>query len=236
MRQIWIFFATGVGGDGLANLLEQCPDITGWAREGELAAWRVHRIVDDEIKFWYPAVDAQHCFRTGRWFDQRNNQLHPEYQQAVINRQRIIATSHDILLFNLDRSDRQDLLCQDQIKVLLDSRDYHKCLQNSVKKNLLSVSEQKFYNRSWAESTPVFARYSEVDRARYDYVIWAEDLSDQQGIQNLLDRLHLSIDPAKISQYLHLRNGAWREVLGAGQPPRYQSYFDNGMICYRSLG
>lgn len=237
MSQIWIFFATGVGGDGLGNLLEHGHGITPWACESQRPAWRLHRIVDDQVKFWYPPVDAQHCFRRGLWFDQSHNQLDTSYQQAVARGGRVIATSHDILLINLDRSDRQDIFCQDQIKVLLDTRDYLKSYQNSVKKNLTQVTEQEFYSREWAETAPVFARYSQVDRSRYDHVVWMEDLLDQQGIEDLLARLDLAVDPAKIAQYLHLRNGGWRDVLGAGAPPpRFQSYFDNGMICYKSLG
>lgn len=237
MPQIWIFFATGVGGDGLANLLEQCYGVTAWACDGVRPSWRLHRIVDDQVKFWYPPVDVNHCFRTGQWFDQQHNSLDPDYERAIITGQRVIASSHDVLLYNLDRSDRQDVLCRDQIKVLVDSRDYLKCYQNYVKKNLMTVTEQELTNRAWADTMPVFARYSQVDRSRYDHVCWAEDLCDEGGIQDLLARLDLTIDPAKIAQYLHLRAGGWRDVLGARTPPpRYQSYFDNGLIHYRSLG
>ena len=237
MSQIWIFFAAGVGGDGLGNLLEHSHGITPWACENRRPTWRLHRIVDDQVKFWYPPVDAQHCFRRGRSFDQIHNQLDASYQQAVSGGGRVIATSHDILLINLDLSDRQDVFCQDQVKVLLDARDYLTSYQNSVKKNLEEISQQEFHSREWAESASIFMRYRQVDRSRYDHVVWMEDLLDQQGIQDLLRRLDLEVDPAKIAQYLHLRNGGWRDVLGArSPPPRFHSYFDNGMIRYKSLG
>lgn len=236
MRQIWIFFASGLGGDGLANLLELANDVQVWGRDPQQPVWRVHRIVDDEVKFWAPPVDTQHCFRTGRWFDQQHNQLNGEYVEAISRDRDVIVTSHDILLYNLDKSDRQDLLCRNQIKVLLDSRNYFWCYQRSIKKNLRSLAVTELDDCVTAKHNPNYLRYGQVDRSRFDHVIWLEDITDYNGLHSLLYSLNLTIDPHLITQYQQLRQGQWREILAPTQrPPCYESYILDGWIHYKAL-
>lgn len=236
MAQIWIFFAPGAGGDGLANLLEHCRGMDTWTGDRSHPVWRVHRVVDDQVKFWAPTIDSQHCFRSGRAFDHNQNSLDNQYMQMVLARRDLVVTSHDILLCNLDRSDRQDILCRDQIRILLDSRDYLRCHRQHMIKNLVTVDERELHDRAAAERLPLYRRYTETDRTRFDHVLWQEDLADRTGLQSLLDRLDLSIDSAILDQYQSLRSGAWREVMrGDQQPPRWQSYVEHGKIRYQSL-
>lgn len=233
MAQIWLFFANGVGGDGLANLLEHAQEVKVWDRSS--VEWRIHRIVDEQVKFWAPTVDQQHCFRTGRWFDQRHNRLHQGYQRAVEDGHTIVVTSHDILLLNLSRSDGQQVLCRDQCRVLLDSRDYLKCYQNSVIKNLITVPDQDLHDSAAANAMPVFARYSETDRSRFDHVVWMEDLTTPASLEAFARDLGLTLDIRYIEQYQQLRSGMWRQIWAARpEPPRYVSHTVGGLIRYKT--
>jgi hypothetical protein len=237
MRQIWIFFAPGVGGDGLANLLEQCGDVHIWAHDSTQPVWRVHRVVDDQVKFWAPAVDQQHCFRNGRSFELASNQLAEAYVQALSIDKTIVVTSHDILLYNLYRSDCQDLFTRNQIRILLDSRDYRRCLLDLVRKNLMILPAAKLQkDADHAALHAQFQRYQQVDRSRYDHVVWAEDLLDSVELLRFINLLKLDITRDMIDQYRMLRYDQWRRVLAPDQnPPRYRSYVESGEIRYELL-
>lgn len=236
MRQIWIFFASGVGGDGLANLLELAQGVRAWGKDPTQPVWRVHRIVDDEVKFWAPPVDHKHCFRTGRWFDQRDNQLDSEYVEAVTKDQTVIVTSHDIMLYNLYRSDRQDLLCRNQTKILLDSRDYFSCYQRSIKKNLWILPLADLNDEITVKDKPNYSRYELIDKSRFDHVVYLEDLADDRGMNSLLKQLDLTIDPDLLAQYQQLRQGHWHDLLAPAQhPPRFESYIQDGFIHYKPV-
>lgn len=234
MRQIWIFFAPGAGGDGLANVIELCAGMHAWNRDPDQPVWRVDRVVDDQVKFWAPPVDSNWCFRTGKWFDQSQNQLNTEYERLVVENKDLVATSHDILLYNLDRSDRQDVFCHHQVSVLLDSRDYSTCRKNLVTKNLMPMDINNLSDN--ASHHPLYERYQSCDRSRFDRVVWIEDLDDAEFLQKWLQDLDLLIDSQMIDQYHQLRSGQWRQVLGSTQrPPLFESYVESGQIRYRSL-
>lgn len=233
MSQIWIFFVAGVGGDGLANLLENCQGVYSWQGPSR---WRIDRIVDDQVKFWAPVIDDRHCFRSGSFFNQEKNHLCAEYEQAVADGRTIVVTSHDITLYNLDLSDRQDVLCRDQIKILMDSRDYLRCFQNSVKKNLKSVPVEQLEDPEWAAQNPLFLRYREVDRSRFDHVIYDEDLANDDNIRAFVHALGLEIDDKILEGYILLRSGRWRQVADPARlPERYESYVEDQKICYKQL-
>lgn len=235
MAQIWIFFAAGVGGDGLANLLEQSDGVTVWGQDQSGSSWRVHRVVDDQVKFWAPPVDKKHCFRKGHWFEQQDNVLQPEYLQAVRSNATIVVTSHDIVLYNLDRSESLDVFGRDQIRVLVDSRDYLKCHQDAVKKNLMIVALDNFNDVAHAVATPSLSRYRQTDRSRFDRVVWIEDLSTETQLVAFARDLGLRLKSEIVQQYLLLRSPQWSQVLGPRWVPRFQSYIESGMICYKSL-
>jgi len=117
--QIWLFFQAGVGGDGVANLLERSTNIM--PLDGETGYWRIHRIVDGNVKFYAPTVDQIGCFRHNQQFNQAINKLDSRYIDIVNQDLNCVVTSHDVDLRLLDASDCQDILCKKQIKVLLTS-------------------------------------------------------------------------------------------------------------------
>lgn len=236
MAQIWIFFAPGVGGDGFANLLELCDSMHSWQHDLRQPVWRVHRVVDGIVKFWAPSPDRDHCFRRGMRFDQSHNQLKQDYQQAVLDGRNLVVTSHDIMLYNLDTSDSQDIFCRDQIKVLLDTKDYVNANRQCFVKNLMNVDATQIED-SLASERPLYARYSQTDRSRFDHVIWAEDIGTTKGLSQILKRLNLTIDQSIIEQYHALRAGRWQHIL----PPtplvtQYKSRVEDGKIVYDITG
>ena len=53
---IWVCFTSGAGGDGVANLLEQASNAR--TIDGN-KHWRVHRYVDNKVKFYAPTLGKQ---------------------------------------------------------------------------------------------------------------------------------------------------------------------------------
>lgn len=236
MSQIWIFFAPGAGGDGFANLLELCHGMHVWGFDPKQPVWRVHRVVDGGVKFWAPPPDQGHCFRRGSRFDQSQNQLKQDYEQAVLDGHKLVVTSHDILLHNLDLSDRRDIFCQDQIKVLLDTRDYVNANRQCILKNLINVDATQLVDPLAAQRS-LYARYLETDRSRFDHVIWAEDLGTTEGVVRILDQLNLTIDLSLLEQYHDLRAGRWQQILPLTPPVvQYKSRVEDGKIRYDITG
>ena len=131
-----VFFQPGVGGDGVANLFERSKNIT--SIDGVKDYWRVHRIVDNDIKFYAPTIDDRGCFRQKQSFKNANNNLKKEYVDIVNQNRNCVVTSHDVTLESLLASDCLDILLKNQIKVLLTStRDTLFNIIKATTKNLL---------------------------------------------------------------------------------------------------
>ena len=106
--QIWVFFDPGTGGDGIVNLLERSTN-TVPIDEGS-DCWRLHRLVDGQIKFYAPSVDQNHCFRTGKPFKTHDNYLKSCYVDVVHQERPCVVASHDVSLDLLRRSDSLEIL------------------------------------------------------------------------------------------------------------------------------
>lgn len=243
MRQFWIFFAAGTGGDGLANLLERCHGMHDWAPEpliwgqrGPMTpVWRVHRIVDGAVKFWAPAPDVEACFRLGKRFDSNSNCLKNSYLEAVQAEKNIVVASHDVTLRHLDSSDCLDIFSRGQVKILLDSRDYFRCHQQHIKKCLVSTTLQEFEDLAAVKKT-IYTNYQTTDRSRFDHVVWIEDLGSVESLQEFVQRLGLDVETSVIEQYLTVKSGDWPAVRPTGQSvPAYRSRVENHMIFYESV-
>ena len=210
--QIWLFFLPGVGGDGLANLLERSPDVT--PIDGNKIFWRAHRIVDDSLKFHAPTPDVNGCFRRNHRFDSSTNKMVPEYVNLVRQKSTVIIASHDTDLSKLESSDCQDILRQDQLCILLTSKNMLQDYQIGARKNLLPW---KHYTSSdvWA-----------VDESKFDIVVDAASVTS--SYQNVIDFCQLiGISPVPESDYLEfmqLRQGNW-SFLPVGVP-RFKSTDD----------
>jgi hypothetical protein len=189
--QIWLFFQPGVGGDGIANLLEQSTNIV--PIDGEFDHWRIHRIVDNSIKFYAPNIDEIGCFRHKQSFKNTNNQLKKEYVDIVNQNSNCVVTSHDTSLKCLLNSDCLDILLKDQIKVLLTStRDPWLDVITATTKNLLPTLPTVDI------STPT--TYPE----KFDYTLDVDKFkTDWNYVKHFCKEVNLDLCE---SEYLHYRN------------------------------
>jgi hypothetical protein len=114
--QIWIYFSAGAGGDGFANLLEHCDSVTPVDRH---LHWRIHRRVDNKVKFYAPTIDEQGCFRRSSRFNTSTNKLTQSYIDLIEQGTNTICTSHDVGLTALAESDSAEILNRDQVRVFI---------------------------------------------------------------------------------------------------------------------
>ena len=85
---IWVWFAAGAGGDGVANLLEHASNAR--TIDGN-KHWRVHRYVDNKVKFYAPNLGKQkniHRINTIDLLDDR------QFEIANSETEYLIITSH----------------------------------------------------------------------------------------------------------------------------------------------
>lgn len=178
--QIWIFFGPGAGGDGFANLLEHASGVT--PIDG-MSTWRIHRYVDGEPKFWMPAPDRDLCFRSGRRFDSKQNQLLESYIKSVDGC--AIVASHDTSLVALNNSDCLDVLTRDQIKILIKSRNIKEDSLKFAKKNLQELSLNQ-----------IELMYPDVDiNAFFDHAVFLDEIMQTwSSFQSFLKSIGLEME------------------------------------------
>ena len=84
---VWVCFTGGAGGDGFANLLEHASN----ARTIDgLDQWRIHRYVDDKVKFYAPGLQNNTTrSNTANLLNDRQLEI------ANSNNEYLIVTSHD---------------------------------------------------------------------------------------------------------------------------------------------
>jgi hypothetical protein len=190
--QIWIFFQAGTGGDGIANLLERSNNVT--PLDGVTEYWRIHRIVDGGVKFYAPNIDNNGCFRFNQPFDQTNNKLSDAYVDIVNQNLNCVVTSHDTSLELLTASDCQNILTNNQIKVLVTSTDHNHAAIMTATKNLAPFIKPRL------EST--------FDLTKFDYVLDADLVkTNWEYLNSFCKDVGLDLDHAQYLQYLDLLKG-----------------------------
>lgn len=216
--QVWLFFQAGAGGDGLANLLEHSANVV--TLDGRPKHWRVHRIVDDRIKFSAPSVDHNACFRRGNGsaFLAANNQLHEHYVDIAWTQPRnCVVTSHDLSLSLLQNSDCQHIFSAQQIRVAIINHNTVKQSYDSHVKNLLT---------SWQH---VYA--DSIDVGQFDYVLDMELLQqDWQLMQNFCEDIGLHLCQSSFSQYQKLLQGDVSFVPYNHKIPRYKLHMQYELL------
>jgi hypothetical protein len=191
--QIWLFFQAGAGGDGVANLLERSKNVT--PLDGETGYWRIHRIVDGSVKFYAPTIDKFDCFRHNKAFDQSINQLDNRYVDIVNQDFNCVITSHDVSLNLLVNSDCQNILCKNQIKVLLTSNNTDIDAFKGATKNLL----------------PTVCSQTSIDYCpeQFDYVLDVDLVkTDWNYVDRFCKDIGLELDHREYLQYCDLLKGS----------------------------
>jgi len=123
---VWVFFQSGAGGDGFANLLEQSSN----ARTIDgIKQWRIHRYVDSRAKFWAP--NLQNSAERKNSVNLLNDQ---QLEIANSDTEYLIVTSHDCEFKNILSSSL--IPGNKNLKVLLISKNSKLCTYNYLIKNL----------------------------------------------------------------------------------------------------
>lgn len=216
--QFWIFFEPGLGGDGLANLLEKSADVC--PLDVPDCDWRVHRIVDGRVKFYAPTPDEGECFRFNlRPFSLSHNNLRSRYLDLVSAQKNCVVTSHDITMENLESSDCQEILCRDQLKILLVG-DQEEARLQAAKKNLQPVVGNDFVNKH-------------ADRTKFDLILDMKDLQrDWAQFKDFCNSLGLGVDRNYYDQYIDLTTGSTSFMTKNYAVEIYRSSSDGIHITY----
>ena len=201
----------------MANLFEHSRNIV--PIDGQDVYWRVHRIVDNQIKFYAPTPDAHGCFRQRRPFSISDNTLNPNYIEIVTSGQNCIVTSHDLTLAALQQSDCQQTLTDRQIKVLIRSHDSEKNTWRATTKNLLPKK--------------VPAAKSQPDPSKFDHVIDIDQMQlDWQTCKDFVKDLGLDLDHKHFVEYQDLLAGHRTHMTHNYNVEIYKSRMDGDNILY----
>jgi hypothetical protein len=223
--QIWIYFISGAGGDGFANLLEWADNVETLDSDRAFKLWRVQHWVDGSPKFWSPNVDSDvlRCFRNALPFKLSNNYLKRNYIKIVNSGVNTICTSHDIRFTALDQSDLQDTLKQNQVRVLLAHDDYVHANHMARVKNLISDT---------VGSNPL---KDPIDHNQFDYVLNINEVQqDWSIVEQFCQQVGLHLDKKYYDEYCQIQRGTG-ELLSYSRnyrPKKYATSTQDGTTKY----
>jgi hypothetical protein len=232
--QIWLFFAPGTGGDGIANLLEHSSNaVTIDHGECDHATptqqfWRVDRFVDNRPKFWAPTPDQFGCFRIGQRFEQSTNKIRDTYAKACWSISTTIVTSHDYSLQNLKFSDCAHTFTTDQMKIFLYSTNSIMVKKNALEKNLIP------YNK-FALSPKV--QNLKIVHKNFDHIIDIDHLvSSWTNIKSFTDLINLDLDKKSFDDFCFIKAGKVQTDLYSNTTPEYKTVTSiDGDVTYIKL-
>lgn len=224
--QIWIYFIAGAGGDGFANLLEFSTNVENIDSDLTFKRWRVQHWVDNSPKFWAPDVDSIRCFRNNQPFRLNNNFLRRNYVKMINAGIPTICTSHDIKFKALEQSDCQDILCRNQIRVLLTHNNYATANKTARIKNLL------------ADTVGIDPLKEPIDHLQFDYVLNINDIQqDWSVVDKFCKQVGLVLDKKYYDEYRQIQQGAGQLLSYAGKyfPKKFISSTVDGFTTYKEI-
>lgn len=214
--QYWIFFITGAGGDGFANLLEHAKSVTTIDYDNK-QCWRIHQIVDDSVKFWAPSIDSVACFRQNKPFHSNNNSLSACYIDIVNQNVDTIVTSHDVHLQAFDASECREIFEKNQIKIYIKSPTPVQTAQQGNRMNL----------RPWRNIN--YNLQKNVDESRFDHVVDLNEItSNWDNFSNWCSIIGLTVPQTSFDEYCKIRSGD--STLIPNWIARYQSRPDQTFV------
>jgi hypothetical protein len=205
---IWVFFQGGVGGDGVANLLEHASNAVSIDRK---VTWRIHRYVDSKVKFWAPNLpgitDRNNTF----------NQLNTEHLEiAHSDDQYLVVTSHDIRFNNVFQNN--NIPEEKNIKLLLTANNF---INRQINFNIKNLNEFKHDQ---------LMQDKQVIHGVMDFVLNVDtmQLGDWKYTKKIIDQIGLTLDQTDFEHYNKIVSGELAyENLGI---ERYKSYISNDGI------
>jgi len=198
--QIWLYFQPGAGGDGFANLLEKASNVTRHDPHYDERnnPWRIHHRVNDQIKFYFPAIDKHHCFRQHFRFDANTNQLTPGYIDCVTKNQHIICTSHDIELRFYAQNDCQEILTKNLVKVLLTCQNPQRAWLQAASKTLYTGPVDQITCQQLGPDSDQFDHVLDMDQIQRDW----------HYVKNFCQAVSLDLRPEDYQDYRALLAGS----------------------------
>lgn len=223
--QIWIHYFPGSGGDGFCNLLEHAHKVV--SLDG-VYDWRVHRYVDNQVKFWSPVIDHHGTFRTDALFDTSSNRLTADYEKLVSANAPLVIASHLQNVSYLNSGHSPSLVNQNRISVWLYSeKTKAQCIELARIKNLIEYD-------SCAPNEDVQSKPVYPDPDQFHHVICIEQMQrDQTHFFNFLSQLGLTMDPQWYHQYLAMITPG-HKVADTGVE-HWVSYMADTVVKYRRL-
>jgi hypothetical protein len=209
---VWVFFESGVGGDGVANLLEHGSRAV--SIDSELK-WRIHRYVDYNVKFWAPNLPG--LDHRGNTVDQLTEQ---HIEIANSNDQYLIITSHDLQLKSVFSNNTVPK--EKHIKLLLTYDDFVKQQINFKTKNLIEFDQSKLttYRRV-------------LKHGAMDFILNVDKINDWVYTKNIVDQIGLQLAQKDFDNYKKI---VAREMLyDTPGIEHYKSYLINGVTKYMKI-
>lgn len=223
--QIWIHYLPGAGGDGFCNLLEHTNEVLPLDRA---LKWRVHRYVDDQVKFWAPTVDHDGTFRSNKSFDLSCDLLTDDYKTLVAAGVPIVISSHLGNMSYLNSGQGPWQLHQDRISIWLYSNKRNvQCVDRAMRLNLMEYDINNYVRfRESAEISPKADTYVRA-------VCIEEIQQDKLQFFNLLDELGLTMDEQWYHEYLAISKNAHKITTPGVQ--YWESYLEGTLLKYRRI-
>ena len=184
---IWVCFTFGAGGDGVANLLEQASNAR--TIDGN-KHWRVHRYVDNKVKFYAPTLGKQQNTRRINTIDLLDDR---QLEIANSDTEYLIITSH--VNPNLVSN---KIAVNKNIKILVTSNN---ALYNAYIKNLMefNISDLSGNYPKIATAEPGF------DLA--DIVVDIDDMNDWEYTKKFTLGIGLNLAEKEFNHYRKIVTG-----------------------------
>ena len=179
---IWVWFTAGAGGDGVANLLEHASNAR--TIDGN-KHWRVHRYVDNKVKFYAPTLGKQnniHRINTIDLLDDRQLEI------ANSDTEYLIITSH--VNPNLVSN---KIAVNKNIKILVTSNN---ALYNAYIKNLME------FNISDLEIATAQPNFNSAD-----IVVDIDDMNDWEYTKKFTLGIGLNLAEKEFNHYRKIVTG-----------------------------
>lgn len=186
--------------------------------------WRIHRYVDNQVKFWMPSVDSNYCFRRNLRFDNSISTIRDSYKDIIDAGLNTIVASHTFPLDIFYSSDCIDLFTKDQVKLYLQTKNPVGAWLASKKKNLteFSINDPPFFNGPKYESQVL---------RHVDFSYYIEDIvNDWRSFKNFADSVNVQIDSDAFVHYKQIVTGDFCYLADY-----HESCLDNGLIKYKNI-
>ena len=215
----------GVGGDGFCNLLEHANEVVPLDR---LLEWRIHRYVDDQVKFWAPTVDHDGTFRCNKSIDLSCDSLTDDYKTLVAAGVPMVISSHLENMSYLNSGEGPWQLHHDRISIwLYSNKRKAQCVDRATRLNLI---EYDVDDRARIKQSAVIPPMADT----YSRAICIEEMQqDKLQFFNFLDELGLTMDEQWYHEYLDISTNTHKITTTGVQ--YWESYLEGTLLKYRRI-